>query len=82
MYGILLLQFYDDVSDREAVERMTYDMRWKVAVNLSLDFAGIDPSTLVVLRKRLVRHDRERYALDRLVEDTVSCGGAIEKGLN
>ena len=68
MCGVLLLQFYDDVSDREAVERMKYDMRWKVALNLPLDFAGIDPSTLVVFRKRLVRHARERYAFDRLIE--------------
>ena len=56
MCGVLLLQFYDDVPDREAVERMVFYMRWKVALKLSLDFAGIDPSTLVVFRKRLVRH--------------------------
>jgi transposase len=79
MCGVLLLQFYDDVSDREAVERMLYDMRWKVALNLPLDFAGIDPSTLVVFRKRLVRHDRERYAFDRLIEVGRAAGFIPEK---
>ena len=30
MCGVTLLQFYDDVSDREAVQRLLYDLRWKV----------------------------------------------------
>ena len=30
MSGALLLQFFDDVSDGEAVERTMYDLRWKV----------------------------------------------------
>lgn len=68
MCGITLLQFYDDVSDREAVERLLFDMRWKVALNLPLDFAGIDPSSLVVFRRRLLEHGQERYAFDRLIE--------------
>jgi transposase len=67
MCGALLLQFYDDVSDREAVERMVYDIRWKVALNLPLDFAGIDPSSLVVFRGRLLKHGKERYAFDRFI---------------
>ena len=32
--GVVLLQFYDDVSDGEAVERTLYDLRWKVALHL------------------------------------------------
>jgi hypothetical protein len=31
MSGVLLLEFYDDVSDGEAVECTQYDLRWKVA---------------------------------------------------
>ena len=46
MSGVLLLQFYDDVSDGEAVERTKYDLRWKVALDLPLDFPGVDPSSL------------------------------------
>ena len=44
--GVLLLQFYDDVSDAEAVERIRFDLRWKVALNLSLDYNGFDRSSL------------------------------------
>lgn len=32
MSGILLLQFYDDVSDDEAIARLNFDLRWKVAL--------------------------------------------------
>ena len=38
MSGVLLLQFYDDVSDAEAVDRLNFDLRWKVALNLPLDY--------------------------------------------
>lgn len=67
MAGVLLLQFYDDVSDDEAVESTLYDLRWKVALNLPLDYAGFDPSSLSHFRKRLVENGQERYAFDRLV---------------
>jgi hypothetical protein len=54
--GITLLQFYDNVSDAEAVARTCFDLRWKVALNLPLDYNGFDPSSLTNFRKRLVQH--------------------------
>jgi len=65
--GVLLLQFYDDVSDREAAERVIYDLRWKVALNLTLDYQGFDYSNLSKFRGRLVENHQERYAFDRLL---------------
>ena len=67
MAGALMLQFYDDVSDGEAVERILYDLRWKVALNLPLDYGGFDASSLSVFRARLVKYQQERYAFDRLL---------------
>jgi hypothetical protein len=67
MNGILLLQFYDNVSDEEAVERTKYDMRWKVALNLPLDFPGFHPTSLTKYRNRLIEHEQERYAFDRFI---------------
>ena len=65
--GVLLLQFYDSVSDDEAVQRLLFDLRWKVALNLPLDYAGFDPSSLTYFRKRLVENGQERYAFSRLI---------------
>ena len=68
MAGVVLLQFYDDVSDGEAVERTLYDLRWTVALRLPLDYAGFDPSSLSYFRKRLLEGKQERYAFDRLLK--------------
>jgi hypothetical protein len=68
MAGVLLLQFYDDVSDREAAERVVFDLRWKVALNLELDYQGFDYSNLSNFRARLVAHKKERYAFDKLLK--------------
>lgn len=50
MSGATLLQFFDDVSDPEAVDRTMFDMRWKVALNVPLDYSGFDPSSLTLQR--------------------------------
>jgi transposase len=67
MSGILLLQFYDDVSDEEAVARLEFDLRWKVALNLPLDFEPPHASSLTVFRGRLLEHKQERYAFNQLI---------------
>jgi hypothetical protein len=68
MSGVLLLQFHDDVSDDEAVQRLMFDLRWQVALNLPTDFPGFDPSSLTYFRRRLIEHKQERYAFDRFVQ--------------
>jgi Transposase DDE domain/Transposase domain (DUF772) len=77
--GVTLLQFYDNVSDGEAVERTRFDLRWKVALNLPLDFAGFDPSCLSYFRKRLIEHAKERYAFDRLISVARTAGFLPDK---
>jgi len=79
MSGILLLQFYDDVSDEEAVARLAFDLRWKVALNLPLDFAPPHSSSLSVFRTSLLRHGQERYAFDRLLAVGRAAGFLPEK---
>jgi hypothetical protein len=68
MSGITLLQFYDDVSDGEAIERLKFDLRWKVALNLPLDFEPPHSSSLSVFRSRLVQQGQERYAFNRMIQ--------------
>jgi hypothetical protein len=67
MNGVSLLQFYDNVSDEEAVERTKFDMRWKVALKLPLDFPGFHPTSLTKYRNRLIENEQERYAFDRFI---------------
>ena len=67
MSGATLLQFYDDVSDAEAVDRLKFDRRWQVALNLPIDYPGFDPSCFTYFRRRLIDHEQERYAFDRFI---------------
>jgi hypothetical protein len=77
--GIMLLQYFDDVSDAEAIARLTFDLRWKVALTLGLDFDPPHPSSLSVFRSRLLKHSQERYAFDRLLAVGRAAGFLPEK---
>jgi len=79
MSGVLLLQFHDGVGDEEAVDRLRYDLRWKVGLGLPLDYTGFDPSSLVVYRKRLLKHGQERYAFDRFLKVARTAGFLPDK---
>ena len=63
-----LLQFYDQVSDREAEKRVLYDLRWKVALNLPLGEAGFDHTDLTRFRARLLLSKKERAAFEEILK--------------
>jgi transposase/IS5 family transposase len=71
MAGILLLQRHADVSDREATERLQFDLRWQHALRLPMDFPEIPHSNLSHFRSRLVIHELEGQVFDRLAEMAV-----------
>ena len=57
----MVLQALEGVSDREAVERLRCDVRWKAAAGLALDDKGFHYSVLSWWRSRLRRSgDPER----------------------
>jgi hypothetical protein len=61
----LLLQTYDGVSDEEAKARADFDLRWKVALGISLEDRPFATSTLQLFRAQLVLHDRVRAVFQR-----------------
>jgi len=64
---VLLLAYREGIGDEQAMERLRYDLRWKVAVGVPLDHKGWHPTTLVRFRARLLLHGMERLALERSV---------------
>lgn len=79
---ILLLAFREGASDEQAMERLRYDLRWKVAVGVPLDHPGYHPTSLVKFRARLLLHGLERLALTRSIELATELGlmeGAAEQ---
>jgi len=74
MAGILLLQRHADVSDREATDRLQFDLRWQHALRLPMDFPEIPHSNLSHFRSRLVVHELEGQVFDRLAEMATEAG--------
>lgn len=72
---VLLLAYREGVGDEQAMERLRYDLRWKVAVGVPFDHKGWHPTTLVRFRARLLLHGMERLGLER------SIGLALELGI-
>lgn len=64
MASVLVLQALHDTSDRDTVEAVRCDLRWKVACGLALDAEGFHPSTLTYWRRRLAGSDRPDRIFD------------------
>ena len=62
--GVTLLQMMERLPDRQATTACRYDARWRLALGLPEDWAGIDPSTLVYFRRRLARHQLATLVLE------------------
>jgi hypothetical protein len=62
---VMLLQAQEGLSDREACDRLAFDLRWKAAAGLPVGSASFHPTVLVGMRNRLRASERPR----RLFED-------------
>ena len=70
---VMVLQRLEGLSDREAVERFTFDARWKYAAGgLPFDAPGFAHTVLVDTRARLARSERP----DRIFERTLEVANA------
>lgn len=49
----MLLQSFEGLSDREAVDRLRFDVRWRAAAGLTVEPVAFHPTVLVGLRNRL-----------------------------
>jgi hypothetical protein len=50
---VMVLQRLEGLSDREAVDRVAFDLRWRYAAGVDDDFAGFVHTVLVDMRSRL-----------------------------
>jgi transposase len=64
---VSVLQFADNLTDRQAAEAVRDRITWKYALGLELDDPGFDPSVLSEFRARLVDGDLTSLALDALL---------------
>ena len=72
---VMVLQRLEGCSDREAVERFTYDARWKYAAGgLPFDHPGFAHTVLVDMRARLARSERPNRIFERTLDVARSAG--------
>ncbi len=77
---VQLLQSLEGVSDRQAVDNVRCDIRWKVALNLPLTHEGFHPTVLVYFRERVRTSERPRRIFDRFKEVATEAGLLTRRG--
>src|SRR5258708_25545978 len=63
---VMLLQAFEGLSDREACDRLEFDLRWQAAAGADAGCRAFHPTVLVGMRNKLRASARPR----RLFEDT------------
>src|SRR5260370_23496759 len=76
---VMLLQAYEGLSDREACDRLAFDLRWKAAAGLAVGAGAFHPTVLVGMRNRLRASDRPRRLFDD-VTTTPRAAGVLRGG--
>jgi Transposase DDE domain/Transposase domain (DUF772) len=74
--SVIVLQALYGHSDREAVDALTFDLRWKAACGYPIDARGFDPSTLTYWRRRLAASDRPQRIFE-VVREVITETGAL-----
>src|SRR5215213_349465 len=74
--AVLVLQALEGRSDREAVEALTFDLRWKAACGLAIAAAGFHPTVLTYWRRRLAASARPNRIFDA-VREVIAATGAL-----
>ncbi len=64
MASVIVLQTLHGLSDSEAVEAVTFDLRWKAACGLAVTAGAFHPTTLTYWRRRLAASDRPNRIFD------------------
>lgn len=74
---VLVLQSLEGLSDRDAVQALRTDIRWKVAGGLTLDDEGFHPTVLTLWRNKLRQSDRPERIFDA-VRDVITATGVLK----
>jgi transposase len=76
---VTVLQFSENLTDRQAAEAVRDRVSWKYALGLGLDDSGFDASVLSEFRGRLVEGELATLALDALLE-RLAAEGLVKAG--
>lgn len=72
--SVMVLQALHGLSDRQAAEAITFDLRWKVACGFSVTQAGFHPSVLTYWRRRIAASGRPQRIFEAVSEVVAATG--------
>src|SRR3954463_7001579 len=72
--SVLVLQALEGLPDREAVDALTFDLRWKAATGWRGDKPGFHPTVLTYWRRRLARSGRPERIFQAVREVVATTG--------
>jgi hypothetical protein len=81
LLGLCLLQEWNDLSDQEALDSFSFDMRWRYALDVSEEEDYLSRRSLVEFRRRLAAKDPE-MKLVRTVFDSIRDAAINKLGLS
>ena len=76
---VMVLQALEGRSDREAVQALVTDLRWKVAAGLALDDEGFHPTVLTLWRNKLRTSDAPERIFDAVRAVVAETGVLVGK---
>ena len=75
--AVMVLQTLQGLSDREAADAVTFDLRWKAACGVAVDAGSFHPSTLTYWRRRLAASGRP-HRIFEVVRQLIVETGAVQ----
>jgi IS5 family transposase len=82
---VIVLQSLHGLSDREAAEAVTFDLRWKAAAGLAVEAASFHATTLTYWRRRLAASEKPNRIFDvvrQVVAETGVLAGRTRRALD
>jgi IS5 family transposase len=83
--AVIVLQTLHGLSDREAADAVTFDLRWKAACGVAVDAGSFHPSTLTYWRRRLAASGRPHRIFEvvrQLIVETGAVRGKNRRALD
>lgn len=74
LLGVSLLQYLENLPDRQAVEMLRYHAGWNLALNCPLGDGAFHPTTLVHFRARLLEKDLGALGFQAVLDALVEAG--------
>ena len=80
LLGVTVLQYWERVPDRQALELLRYHLGWNLALHRDMDAEIFHPTVLAYFRERLDKHKLAGLVFREVLEGLVQAGLVVRRG--